>query len=158
MLLEGVTTVRSCAGSVFRQPSCSSDSLSRGAESLQQSGFLGTALLRKEDGAGQRRQVTRGLMVRALKEAKPPVFILNKPERKPVAEERKPLLSLEDYDFDNLVVDPNHRSGNHSLRSLALYVLSSTLLLHLHAAQNFMVSMPRGCNQTLFSSFLKGVF
>ncbi|KAG0630214.1 hypothetical protein M758_1G162900 [Ceratodon purpureus] len=111
MLLEGVTTVRSCAGSVFRQPSCSSDSLSRGAESLQQSGFLGTALLRKEDGAGQRRQVTRGLMVRALKEAKPPVFILNKPERKPVAEERKPLLSLEDYDFDNLVVDPNHRSG-----------------------------------------------
>lgn len=119
MLLEGIATVRSCAGSAFRHPSCGSESFSRGNESLQQSGFLGTALVRTEDVAGQTRQASRGMTVRALKETKPPVFILNKPERKLVPEDRKPLLSLENYDFDNLIVDPNHRSGNHSLHSLA---------------------------------------
>jgi hypothetical protein len=132
MLLEGTTTA--CAGSVFRHPSGASESFFRGAESLQQNAFLGTALLRKEDAPGQRRQVTRGVVVRALKEAKPPVFILNKPERKPLPEERKPLQSLEDYDFDNLVVDPNHRSGNnHSLRLLAFCHLSFTFLILLIA-------------------------
>lgn len=48
------------------------------------------------------------------KPVRPPVFVLNvKPERKPlpVVEDTKPLLSLENYDFQNLVVDPNHRSG-----------------------------------------------
>ena len=135
MLLEGITTT-SYAGSVFRHPSCGSESFSKGNESLQQSGFLGTGLVRKEDVARQKRQVSRAVTVRALKEAKRPIFILNKPERKLVPEERKPLLSLENYDFDNLVVDPNHRSGSHSFLSLAFpQFLPHYLLSHMNAAQ-----------------------
>jgi len=128
MVLGGIATARSCAGAVH-----SSERLTGGKERLQQNGFWGTALLRVETVLGQRRQVfvKGGVTVRASegKQAKPPVFILNvKPERKPLppVEDNKPQLSLENYDFLNLVVDPNHRSGNH--RPFHLIVSNSLIL------------------------------
>jgi hypothetical protein len=107
----------------------------RFSENLRQNGFLGATLLPMETVVGQRRKelVKGGVMtVRASegKQNKPPVFILNvKPERKPLplVEDNKPLLSLENYDFQNLVVDPNHRSGNG--RPLRLIVANVVILL-----------------------------
>lgn len=133
MVIEGIAAVRSYAGALFRDINCSSENRIGGNDTLQQSGFLGTILLRKENVSGLQRQVGSGLTVRASEEKqvnqgklqakrpKAPTFILNvKPERKPMAEEPKPFLSLEDYDFENLIVDPNHRSGNHFSSSLVL--------------------------------------
>jgi len=65
--------------------------------------------------AGHRRQQRGGVIVRASENRppKPPIFVLNvKPERKVVEYVDKPAItSLENYDFTNLAVDPNHRSG-----------------------------------------------
>ena len=64
---------------------------------------------------GHRRQQRGGVIVRASENRppKPPIFVLNvKPERKVVEYVDKPAItSLENYDFTNLAVDPNHRSG-----------------------------------------------
>lgn len=105
MMLEGVAAATT---------SCSSSLI------VKENGFRGTSLREACEVSRQpRRRVT---IVRAAapsegsKPVKPPVFVLNvKPERKPlpVVEDTKPLLSLENYDFENLVVDPNHRSGTY---------------------------------------------
>ena len=83
--------------------------------------------------AGRRRQQRGGVIVRASENRppKPPIFVLNvKPERKVVEHVDKPAItSLENYDFTNLAVDPNHRSGTFSFSSSSSRPLCPSLLL-----------------------------
>ena len=79
---------------------------------LARKSFLGTRVAQKV--RVRCRNVAVGIGVRATDRGnpKPPVFVLNvKPERKALQEE-KPPVSLENYDFGDFKVDPDHRSGN----------------------------------------------
>lgn len=78
-------------------------------------GADGVVVAEEAPAAGHRRHRRGGVIVRASENRppKPPIFVLNvKPERKVVEYVDKPAItSLENYDFTNLAVDPNHRSG-----------------------------------------------
>lgn len=81
---------------------------------LARKSFLGTRVAQKVR-VRCSRSVSVGIGVRASERGspKPPVFVLNvKPERKALLQEEKLPVSLENYDFGDFKVDPNHRSGN----------------------------------------------